>query len=150
MIGGSNSLRGFVPRQLGPGRVLTTPAQQVSYPQIGGDYKLEAQTELRFPIVGILKGALFADAGNIWSKNSLIFGEDARLTRQFMKDIAVDAGLGIRLDISVILLRLDIGIPLRKPWLPRGSEWVVDEIAFGNSSWRKNNIVLNIGIGYPF
>ena len=150
VIGGSNSLRGFVPRQLGPGRVLTTGDQQIAYPQIGGDYKLEIQTELRFPIVGVLNGAVFADAGNIWSKNSLIFGEDARFTRQFMKDIAVDAGIGVRLDISVILLRLDIGIPIRKPWLPRGSEWVVDNIAFGNSSWRKNNIVLNIGIGYPF
>ena len=150
VIGGSNSLRGFVPRQLGPGRVLTTAGQQVSYPQIGGDYKLEAQTELRFPIIGTLNGAFFADAGNIWSKNSLIFGEDARLTRQFAKDIAVDAGFGVRLDISVILLRLDIGVPLRKPWLPRGSEWVLRDISFGNSSWRKNNIVFNIGIGYPF
>ena len=150
VIGGSNSLRGFVPRQLGPGRVLTTPEQQIAYPQIGGDYKLEVQTELRFPLISKLRGALFVDAGNIWSKNSLIFGEDARLTRQFLKDIAVDGGIGIRLDINVLILRLDIGIPVRKPWLSRGSEWVIDEINFGSSSWRKNNLVFNIGIGYPF
>jgi outer membrane protein insertion porin family len=150
VIGGSNSLRGFVPRQLGPGRVLTTPEQQISYPQIGGDYKLEVQTELRFPLFSKLRGAFFIDAGNIWSKNSLIFGEEARLTRQFLNDIAVDGGLGVRLDISVLILRLDVGIPFRKPWLPRGSEWVIDNISFGNSSWRKDNIVLNIGIGYPF
>ncbi len=150
VIGGSNSLRGFVPRRLGPGRVLTTAEQQVAYPQIGGDYKLEAQTELRFPILGSLKGAVFADAGNIWSKNSLIFGEDAKLTKQFMKDIAVDGGLGFRYDIKILIIRLDVGIPFRKPWLARGSEWVFDKIAFGNSSWRKDNIVLNIGIGYPF
>jgi outer membrane protein insertion porin family len=150
VIGGSNSLRGFVPRQLGPGRVLTTAEQQVAYPQIGGDYKLEVQTEVRFPLFSKLRGAFFVDAGNIWSKNSLIFGEDARLTRQFLKDIAVDGGIGVRLDISVLILRLDVGIPLRKPWLPRGSEWVIDQIHFGNSTWRKNNIVLNIGIGYPF
>ena len=150
VIGGSNSLRGFVPRQLGPGRVLTTPEQQIAYPQIGGDYKLEIQTEVRFPLFSKLRGAFFVDAGNIWSKNSLIFGEDARLTRQFLKDIAVDGGIGVRLDISVLILRLDVGIPLRKPWLPRGSEWVIDKIGFGSSSWRKDNIVLNIGIGYPF
>jgi outer membrane protein insertion porin family len=150
VIGGSNSLRGFVPRQLGPGRVLTTAEQQIAYPQIGGDYKLEMQTELRFPLFSKLRGAVFIDAGNIWSKNSLIFGEDARLTRQFLKDIAVDGGIGIRLDINILILRLDVGIPLRKPWLERGSEWVIDEISFGSGSWRKDNIVLNIGIGYPF
>ena len=150
VIGGSNSLRGFVPRQLGPGRVLTTAVQQVAYPQIGGDYKLEVQTELRFPILGNLKGAIFADAGNIWAKNSLIFGADAKLTKQFMQDIAVDGGLGIRYDIEILLIRLDVGMPFRKPWLARGSEWVFNQIAFGNSSWRKDNIVLNIGIGYPF
>ncbi len=150
VIGGGNSLRGFVPRRLGPGRIVATPEQQVAYPQIGGDYKLEAQTELRFPILGDLKGAIFADAGNIWSKNSLIFGQDAVLTKQFMQDIAVDGGVGFRYDINILLIRLDVGIPLRKPWLPRGSEWVVDNIAFGNSSWRKENIVFNIGIGYPF
>lgn len=71
-------------------------------------------------------------------------------TRQFLKDIAVDGGIGIRLDINVLIIRLDMGIPFRKPWLPRGSEWVIDQISFGNSSWRKDNIVWNIGIGYPF
>jgi outer membrane protein insertion porin family len=105
---------------------------------------------LRFPLFSKLRGAVFMDAGNIWSKNSLIFGEDARLTRQFLKDIAVDGGIGIRLDINILILRLDVGIPFRKPWLPRGSEWVIDEISFGSGSWRKDNIVLNIGIGYPF
>lgn len=150
VIGGSNSLRGFVPRRLGPGRVLTTAEQQIAYPQIGGDYKLEMQTELRFPLISKLRGALFMDAGNIWSKNSLIFGEDARLTRQFLKDIAVDGGMGVRLDISVLILRLDLGIPFRKPWLPRGSEWVMGQIRFGSGSWRKDNLVWNIGIGYPF
>lgn len=150
VIGGSNSLRGFVPRQLGPGRILTTPEQQIVYPQIGGDYKLETQTELRFPLFNQLRGALFIDAGNIWSKNSLIFGEEARLTPQFLKDIAVDGGFGIRLDIVILIVRLDIGIPLRKPWLPRGSEWVIDQISVGSPSWRRDNIVMNIGIGYPF
>ncbi len=150
IIGGSNSLRGFRPRQIGPGRVLTTAAEQVAYPQIGGDYKLELQSEIRFPIVGKLRGALFADAGNIWSRNSLLFGNDAKLTNQFIKDIAVDAGIGFRLDISILIVRLDLGIPLRKPWLARGSEWVIKDISLGNAAWRSENLVFNIGVGYPF
>ena len=150
IIGGSNSLRGFRPRQLGPGRALTTADQQITYPQIGGDYKLELQTELRFPIVGRLKGAIFADAGNIWTKDSLLFGEEGKLTKRFINDIAADAGLGFRFDINILIIRLDIAIPLRKPWLPMGSEWTINDIRFGNKDWRKENLIFNIGIGYPF
>ncbi len=150
IIGGSNGLRGFAPRQLGPGRVLTTVEQQVAYPQIGGDYKLEMQSELRFPMIGRLRGALFADAGNIWTRNSLLYGDDGKFNSRFLQDLAVDGGLGLRLDINVLIIRLDVGIPLRKPWLARGSEWVVKDIDFGSSSWRSDNLVFNIGIGYPF
>ncbi len=150
IIGGSSSLRGFRPRQLGPGRARTTADQQVTYPQIGGDYKLELQTELRFPIVSVVKGALFTEAGNIWMKNAILYGTEGKLTKQFLNDLAVDAGFGIRVDVQVLILRLDIGIPLRKPWLPRGQEWVIDEFDFGNASWRKSNLIFNIGIGYPF
>ena len=74
IIGGSNSLRGFRPRQLGPGRVLTTPDQQVSYPQVGGDYKLELQSELRFPLFSPVSGALFLEGGNVWKKNEMLYG----------------------------------------------------------------------------
>jgi outer membrane protein insertion porin family len=150
IIGGSNSLRGFRPRQVGPGRAITTPEQQVAYPQVGGDYKLELQSEIRFPILGKLKGAFFGEAGNIWTKNSMLYGDDGKFNSKFMQDLAVDGGFGIRLDISVLILRLDVGIPLRKPWLPKGTEWVVNQIDFGSSSWRSDNLVFNIGIGYPF
>lgn len=149
-IGGANSLRGFRPRQLGPGRVLTTADQQVAYPQIGGDYKLELQTELRFPIVSIFEGAIFSNAGNIWMHDEFLYGPEGKLTKDFLKDIAVDAGFGLRLDLSILIVRFDLGIPLRKPWYPRGEEWVVDEIDFGSKDWRKGNLIFNIGIGYPF
>lgn len=150
IIGGSNSLRGFRPRQLGPGRVLTTAAQQVSYPQIGGDFKLEVQSELRFPIFNQFKGALFAEAGNIWTKTDLLYGQEGKLSSSFLKDIAVDAGVGVRVDIDILILRFDFAIPLRKPWLPLGSEWVTKENNFGNKRWFKDNLIFNIGIGYPF
>lgn len=148
IIGGSNSLRGFSPRQLGPGRVITTAEQQIAYPQIGGDYKLEAQSELRFPFIGKLRGALFVDAGNIWTKTSLLYGDAGRLTSHFMRDIAVDGGLGLRLDISILVVRLDVGIPLREPWQPYGQEWVLSNL--GSPGWVGDNLVFNIGIGYPF
>ena len=150
IIGGSNSLRGFLPRQLGPGRVLTTPDQQISYPQIGGDYKLELQTEYRFPISGPMNGALFAEAGNIWTKNELLFGKEGKFDGSFLNNLAVDAGAGIRLDIKVLVIRLDLAIPLRKPWLTNGNQWAIKDIDFSSRNWRKENLVLNFGIGYPF
>ena len=150
IIGGSNSLRGFLPRQLGPGRVLTTPDQQISYPQIGGDYKLELQTEYRFPISGPVNGALFAEAGNIWTKNELLFGKEGKFDGSFLNNLAVDAGAGIRLDIKVLVIRLDLAIPLRKPWLTNGNQWAIKDIDFTSRNWRRENLVLNFGIGYPF
>lgn len=150
IIGGSNSLRGFLPRQLGPGRVLTTPDQQISYPQIGGDYKLELQTEYRFPLSGPINGALFAEAGNIWTKNELLFGKEGKFDGSFLNNLAVDAGAGIRLDVKVLIIRLDLAIPLRKPWLANGNQWAIKDIDFSSRNWRKENLVLNFGIGYPF
>jgi outer membrane protein assembly factor BamA len=150
VIGGGNSLRGFKPRTVGPGTVLTTADQQAIYPQIGGDYKLEGQTEFRFQVSGPLHGALFADAGNIWTKNALLYGSDGKLKGNFLNSIAVDAGVGIRYDINVLIIRLDLGIPLRKPWLNSGDQWVIDEIDFSQGQWRRDNLVFNFGIGYPF
>ena len=148
VIGGSSSLRGFRPRQLGPGKVITTADQQVSYPQIGGDYKLELQSELRFPIVGAVKGALFAEAGNIWTKTNLLYGDDGKFNGNFLKDLGVDMGIGIRVDINVLLLRLDVATPLRKPWLPVGQQWI--NVNLGDREFRRANLVFNLGIGYPF
>lgn len=142
IIGGANSLRGFQVRELGPGRVKTTVLQQYYYPQIGGDYKLEMNTELRFPVAGKLNGATFIDAGNVWTKDALLYGQEGVLTKQFLKDIAIDAGLGLRLDITFLVIRFDLGFPLRVPYNDPGKEW-----DFGNALSRP---VYNIAIGYPF
>ena len=150
VIGGGNSLRGFKPRTLGPGTVLTSADQQAIYPQIGGDYKLEMQTEFRFQVSGPLHGALFADAGNIWTKNELLYGSNGKLKGNLLNSIAVDAGVGIRYDINVLIIRLDVGIPLRKPWLANGRQWVLDDIDFSKGQWRRDNMIFNFGIGYPF
>ena len=150
IIGGSSSIRGFQPRQLGPGRVRADALQQLYLPQVGGDYKLELNTELRFPLISRLKGAVFIDAGNIWTKDATLYGTEAQFNSHFLNDIAVSAGFGLRLDISILIVRLDIAAPLREPYLPRGEEWVIKNIAPFNSTWRNANLVYNIGIGYPF
>ncbi|HLL97359.1 MAG TPA: hypothetical protein VK404_20460, partial [Spirosoma sp.] len=62
----------------------------------------------------------------------------------------IGAGVGVRIDLSFFLIRLDIATPLRKPYKTNGSEWVIDQINFGSRTWRKENLVFNIGVGYPF
>lgn len=150
IIGGSSSMRGFPLRTLGPGSHLPN-TNNISFLQsIGGDFKLLLNSELRFPLVGSLSGALFVDAGNVWTKDTILFGSAGQIKKNFYKEIAVSSGFGIRLDVSVLLIRLDLGIPLRKPYLPDNQRWVMNQIAFGDKMWRRENMILNIAIGYPF
>jgi len=150
IIGGSNSLRGFRIRQIGPGSYLPTVEDQQYFAVIGGDYKLQFNTELRIPLFAKFSGAVFMDMGNIWTKDTLLFGKAGQLKNDFYKEIAVAAGAGIRFDAGVILLRADFGFPLRKPYLPDGQRWVIKTIELGDRYWRQQNLILNIAIGYPF
>ena len=150
VIGGPSSLRGFPVRRIGPGTYLPTTEDQRFFQIIGGDYKLLGNTELRVPIAGALGAALFIDAGNIWTKDTLLFGTQGKLSKNFLKEIAVSGGVGLRLDVNILLIRLDLGIPLRKPYLPDGQRWVLDKFDFGSRQWRRENMILNIAIGYPF
>ena len=140
-IGGASSIRGFSTR---------TPQDQRVFQIIGGDYRLLANTELRIPINNIFSTAVFLDAGNIWTKDTIIFGPKSKLTKDFIKEIAVAGGVGLRVDITFLLIRLDLGVPFRKPYLPDGERWVFDKFDFGNKDWRRENLVLNIAIGLPF
>ncbi len=54
------------------------------------------------------------------------------------------------LDATIFVIRLDVAFPIRKPYLPPGERWVIEEVDFGDKQWRKDNIIYNIGIGYPF
>jgi hypothetical protein len=150
VIGGSGSTRGFAMRKLGPGSYLPDRYDQVYNLLIGGDYKLQFNSELRIPLVAKLSGAVFLDAGNIWTKDTLLFGKAGQLKKDFYKELSVASGFGLRFDAGLILLRVDLGIPLRKPYLPEGRRWVVDKIALGDAGWRQQNLVLNIALGYPF
>ena len=150
IIGGANSLRGFLPRQLGPGSAQATELQQSTFPQIGGDYRLEVNTEWRATLSGRLKSAVFIDAGNIWMKDSVLYTKAGQLTKDFYKQIAVDAGAGLRVDISLFVIRLDLAIPFYKPWLPEGERWTFKKIKFGDPDWRKENLIWNFALGFPF
>ena len=149
-IGGSNSIRGFRSRTLGPGSYRTTGKDQNFFQIIGGDYKLLANTELRIPFTAQLGAAVFLDAGNIWTKDTILFGPAGKFTKNWPKEIAVASGFGLRFDATVLLIRADLGIPLRKPYLPDGSRWVINQIDFTSRSWRRENLILNIAIGLPF
>lgn len=149
--GGSNSIRAFLPRTVGPGSYKTPDSSAASFLDKSGDIKLEGNLEYRFTIISVLKGAVFVDAGNVWlmrKSDALPGGEFNR--RQFYTQLAVGTGFGFRIDLSFFVLRFDLGMPLRKPYLPEGQRWVANEIHFGERDWRKKNLVLNIAIGYPF
>jgi outer membrane protein insertion porin family len=150
--GGTSSLRAFQVRSVGPGsyKIPDSLAGKFLVDQ-SGDIKLEGNVEYRFQIISILKGAFFADAGNIWMvrKTDQLPGGEFRFD-EFYKQIAVGAGFGLRLDVTFFVLRFDLGVPLRKPYLPENERWVTSQIDFSNPSWRSNNLVLNIAIGYPF
>lgn len=144
--GGTNSLRGFRARSVGPGSYVSMQQGNYLVDQVG-DLKLELNTELRFTVSGFVKGALFADAGNIWllkddpSRPGGAFHWDT-----FVSEIAMDAGLGLRIDPQVIVIRLDLAAPLRRPDLPAGDRWVFDDL---HAQWNRN-LILNIAIGFPF
>ncbi|MDQ0969843.1 outer membrane protein assembly factor BamA [Flavobacterium sp. W4I14] len=155
--GGSNDIRAFPARTLGPG-TYKVPDDAIFADQ-GGDIKLMLNSELRFKIVSVLYGALFVDAGNIWLRKEDLGEpgkpETARLGSGFklknaFNELAVGTGAGLRVDVSIFVVRLDVAFPIRKPYLPEGQRWVFDDIAFGNKDWRKQNLIFNIGIGYPF
>ena len=148
-IGGNNSLRGFRSRSLGPGTYRATSADNL-IPDQTGDIKLELNTELRPHISGPIYGALFLEAGNIWLRNDSVYTKKsgAKFTKDFYKQLAVDAGAGIRVDVTILVIRFDVAFPLRKPW--ESNPWVMSQIRFNERAWRQENIVFNLAIGYPF
>ncbi len=150
VVGGTNSIRAFRARSLGPGSYLNTQTTNNYLPDQSGDLKLEFSTEYRAKLFSIVRGAVFVDAGNIWLMNPDPNKPGAEISKDFMKEIAVGAGAGLRFDLSFLVLRTDLAFPLRKPYLPENERWVIDDINFGSGSWRKDNLILNIAIGYPF
>ncbi len=157
--GGPYSLRGWRIRTLGPGSYYDASAvNNTTTIDRTGDIKLEWNGEYRFPITPLfagavkMNGAIFADAGNIWlAKKDPGYPGGEFALNTLGQDIAADIGVGTRFDIaSFLTLRLDIGMPVKKPYISNDGGWVFNQIDPASSSWRANNIILNISIGYPF
>lgn len=129
--GGASGMRGWQTRSLGPGAAALD--KTFSIPSQTGDMKLEADVEYRFPIVWMLEGALFAEAGNVWDTHSGVN----------LAAVAADYGLGLRLNANVILIRLDMGVRLRDP--SAATKWLDPVTAF-----KTGGVALHFGVGYPF
>jgi outer membrane protein assembly factor BamA len=140
-LGGASSMRAWQARTLGPGSYSSDSVQIYQY----GDIKLEMNLEYRFKLFWMFKGALFADAGNIWSlsKYSNDPRKDFRFDK-FYKEIALGTGVGLRMDFSFFIIRFDFGLKLHNPALPEGERWIGIK-KFGDNDW-----TFNFGIGYPF
>lgn len=158
--GGSNSVRAFPARSLGPGGFLDT----INSASRIGDFSLLSTFEYRFDIISFFEGALFADIGNIWLLEPDDLRENGELSNEFFNQIAVGIGAGLRLDLSIFIFRFDVGFPLHNPALPKGGRWLWDrgeapydlykQIQEDYSSTVKLRDpfapTFNIAIGYPF
>ena len=142
--GGASSLRGWQARTVGPG--LSAMDKSFVIPNQTGDMRLEANVEYRFDIFWKIAGALFVDAGNVWTLQGADTAEN-RLARfrwkTFGESIAANWGAGIRLDFGFLLLRLDMGMRVHDP--ARQNKWV------GPDQWfKRDGYALHFGVGYPF
>jgi outer membrane protein assembly factor BamA len=151
-IGGTNSIRAFRARSLGPGTYYggNADTSRRFLPDQPGDLKLEINAEVRFNLTSMFNGAVFVDAGNIWTLRDDPQRPGSKFTNKWLSQLAVGAGFGLRVDLQLLILRGDLAFPLRKPWLPGGPQWVIGDIRFNNATWRRENMIFNLAIGYPF
>ncbi|MBE5032442.1 translocation and assembly module lipoprotein TamL [Gallalistipes aquisgranensis] len=144
-IGGANSIRAFTIRSLGPGSYRPPEGNSNRYLDQTGDFKLEANIELRFRMMGRLNGAVFVDAGNIWLlKNDPQRPGGVLTAKGFFNDIALGTGFGLRYDISYLVLRADLGIGIHTPY-PNP-----DKRGYYNIQSFKDGLGFHLAIGYPF
>ena len=142
--GGSNSLRGWQARTVGPG--LSPMDTSFVIPNQTGDMKLEANIEYRFNMFWKVAGAVFVDAGNVWTlkDDGTQAGKESMLRWDtFGESIAANWGVGLRLNFGFMLLRLDLGLKVHDP--AREIKWV------GPDQWfKRDGYALHFGVGYPF
>lgn len=145
-IGGPNSLRGFQARSVGPGTYY--PPNDVRggtqyIPDESGDIKIEGNIEWRPKLFSIVEGGIFADAGNVWDLRPHAGLPGAAFGKNFISQIAADVGFGLRFNLTVLVLRTDLGFPVVEPYQPAGSKVDFSRIRFNDS-------VFSLAIGYPF
>lgn len=140
--GGVNDIRAFRARSLGPGSYNSAYHDTTYIPDQPGDIKLEWNLEYRSKLVSIVNWAAFVDVGNVWTRKEDPSRPGSKFSKDFLKELAVGGGLGLRVDVSILILRLDVAVPLRLPVNDEGFQWTK-----GIST---KDFVYNIAIGYPF
>lgn len=146
-VGGSNDLRAWYARSIGPGSyVLDEQTLQLKNYYQHGDIKLLANVELRHDILWRIRGALFADVGNVWNlRYNSGFPNGQFKFNQFYQQLAFGVGYGLRLDFNFFILRFDLAFKIHDPSLNGPSKWVYSQ---GNKYYKRP--ILNFGIGLPF
>jgi len=140
-VGGANTIRAFSVRGIGPGNVKSFGNSATDYLMRNGSVKLLANLELRQHLFGSLYGAFFLDAGNVWNT---VDGTNGKLQfKNLFRETALGTGVGIRYDLSFLVLRLDWGLALHLPYETSKS-------GYFNIDGFKSNQTLHFAIGYPF
>lgn len=142
--GGANSVRAFTVRSIGPGSYRAPGNTSNDYFDQTGTFKFEANLEYRFPIAGILHGAVFVDSGNVWLLKDDPQRPGGKLkASNFFKDLALGTGLGLRVDVSMLVVRGDLGIGIHAPYDTGKS-------GYYNMTSFKKSLAFHLAIGYPF
>lgn len=136
--GGSNDIRAWrVFGGLGP---ADSQLDEKIRSYIMDNVKLTTNIEYRMPFTPMFEGAAFVDAGNIWSLKDSGFGDEFKFNK-FISQMGVGTGVGLRINVAYITLRLDAAYKVYDPNKPVGDRWVL------GSTWKP---VLNFAFGYPF
>ena len=143
--GGSNSVRAFPAHTIGPGSYHPGDSVRNAYYNHTGTFKFEANAEYRFPILGYFKGAVFLDAGNVW----LLKDDDKRpggklSFKKFFDQLALGTGFGLRFDMSMLVVRADVGLAIHAPYDTGKSGY------FNIPAKFKDIVAFHLAIGYPF
>lgn len=142
--GGANSVRGWSTRSLGPG-TYNSDSTSTYFAYTVGDIKLDLSVEYRHKLTDLFELAGFVDAGNIWTIKDYkdqpggLFKFD-----EFYKQLAVAYGTGFRIDLTFLILRIDLGMKAHNPALPAGERWTIFKPRFSR------DFAFHFAIGYPF
>ncbi len=140
--GGANSMRGWQARTLGPGSESLNPSYKL--PSQTGNLTLEADLEYRFPLFWKVEPAVFAEVGNVW-RTTMESGEEPFDFRKMPEQLAADWGLGLRVNLDFLLVRLDVGFKVHDPDAGADRHWL------GPKDWiKRDGFAIHFGVGYPF
>lgn len=150
--GGSNSIRAWSPRRLGPGSYAPEGSDPNNLTtEQPGELVIESSIEVRQKIIGFLEGAVFADAGNVWNLQKDLKRPGSEFNALFLRQLAIGGGFGIRFDFSFLIIRVDVATKLYNPaFSTEGERWQIRNISFSKPFGVKGQTLVNLGIGYPF